>query len=132
MAGRIFWQIRYPIGEINVDTSLCNQFLDIFLLTHTETPNFDYRGLQSDCVVFRANQRELRRRMIDMKYGGVYRLVFYLKEDKCFHGKIKGISDLITYEGRTKEELYQEFKIVVDMWHKDRLRLDTEILTDLT
>lgn len=58
-----------------------------------------------------------------MKYGGVYGSVEYSKEDKCFHGKIKGISDLITYEWQTKEELHQNFKIVVDMWHEDRVSL---------
>jgi predicted HicB family RNase H-like nuclease len=61
--------------------------------------------------------------MKNMRYGGVYGSVKYSKEDKCFHGKIKGISDLITYEGSTKEELCQCFKEVVDMWHKDRARL---------
>lgn len=44
------------IRKINLKKSktLCNQFLDIFLLMHTETPSFDYRGSQSDCVVFGA------------------------------------------------------------------------------
>lgn len=55
--------------------------------------------------------------MKEMKYGGVYGSVEYSKEDKCFHGKIKGISDLIAYEGQTKEELYQDFKEAVCIWH---------------
>lgn len=64
--------------------------------------------------------------MKNMRYGGVYGSVKYLKDDKCFYGRIKGISDLITYEGQTKDELYEEFKIAVDMWHKDRVKLDSE------
>jgi len=40
--------------------------------------------------------------------------VEYSHEDKCFFGKIKSISDLITFEANTKEELEKNFQKAVD------------------
>jgi predicted HicB family RNase H-like nuclease len=35
-------------------------------------------------------------------------------EDKCLHGKIEFINDLVTYEAQTIEELEKEFRLAVD------------------
>jgi predicted HicB family RNase H-like nuclease len=38
----------------------------------------------------------------------------YSAEDRCFHGKIVGIDDLVTYEGNTVDDLEQAFRDSVD------------------
>lgn len=35
-------------------------------------------------------------------------------EDKCLHGKIEFINDLVNYEAQTTEELNEEFELAVD------------------
>ncbi len=49
-----------------------------------------------------------------MQYKGYYAIPQYSANDKCFHGKLLGITDVITFEGATVEELEQEFQSVVD------------------
>ena len=39
--------------------------------------------------------------------------VSYSVNDGCYHGKIVGISDLVTYEADSYEELIEEFKDAV-------------------
>lgn len=39
--------------------------------------------------------------------------VSYSVNDGCYHGKIVGISDLVTYEADSYEELVEEFKDTV-------------------
>ncbi|MBM4140536.1 MAG: type II toxin-antitoxin system HicB family antitoxin [Nitrospira sp.] len=40
--------------------------------------------------------------------------VHFSSEDKVFHGKIEGITDLITFEGKSVEELIKAFHEAVD------------------
>ncbi|KAA6319813.1 hypothetical protein EZS27_030336 [termite gut metagenome] len=49
--------------------------------------------------------------MDNMEYKGYYGSVEYSKEDNCLSGKVLGMSkDVITYEGRTIEELKTDFE----------------------
>jgi len=54
-------------------------------------------------------------------YGGVFGSTEWSEEDKCWHGRILGIPDLITYEGKDYNILREEFVKAVDDWHKNRL-----------
>jgi len=38
----------------------------------------------------------------------------YSTEDKCFHGKVLGVRDVITFEGSNMEDLEAEFRASVD------------------
>ena len=38
----------------------------------------------------------------------------YSEEDKCLHGKILGIDDLVTFEGESISQLEQEFQEAVE------------------
>jgi len=49
-----------------------------------------------------------------MKYKGYYAVPQYNQHDKCFYGKIMGISDVVGFEGRTVDELENEFKESVE------------------
>ena len=40
--------------------------------------------------------------------------VEYSAEDRCLHGKVAGIDDLITYEANNVDDLEQEFRASVD------------------
>jgi len=40
--------------------------------------------------------------------------VLYSSEDRVFYGKIEGISDLVTFEGTTVDELESAFRFMVD------------------
>ena len=40
--------------------------------------------------------------------------VHYSAEDDCFFGKIEGIDDLVTFEGRDVDELKRSFREAVD------------------
>ena len=46
--------------------------------------------------------------------------------DKCLHGKLLYISDLVTYEGQTVEELENEFKVSVEEYLQTCERLGRE------
>ena len=49
-----------------------------------------------------------------MKYKNQYGSVHYDSDDNIFFGKIEGINDLITYEGRTVDELNRSFREAVE------------------
>ncbi len=49
-----------------------------------------------------------------MEYKTYYTDVQVSAEDKVFHGKIKGINDLVSFEGRTVAELKKAFHEAVD------------------
>ena len=52
-----------------------------------------------------------------LKYLGYTGTVEYSAEDKCFYGKVEGMSkDVITYEGSSAEELENDFKAGVDAY----------------
>ena len=49
-----------------------------------------------------------------LTYRGFIGSVHFSAEDNVFFGKIEGINDLITFEGRTVDELITAFHYVVD------------------
>ncbi|CAN5860202.1 type II toxin-antitoxin system HicB family antitoxin [soil metagenome] len=58
-----------------------------------------------------------------MKYNGFIGSVNYSSIDEVFHGKIEFITDLVTFEGTTVDELKKSFQEAVD----DYLELCEEI-----
>ena len=52
-------------------------------------------------------------------YKGFIGSVHFSSEDRVFYGKIKGINDLISFEGKTVDELEEGFKYMVDEHIKD-------------
>jgi predicted HicB family RNase H-like nuclease len=40
--------------------------------------------------------------------------IHYSPEDECFHGRVEGIDDLVTFEGRSVAELKKSFKEAVE------------------
>jgi predicted HicB family RNase H-like nuclease len=52
-------------------------------------------------------------------YKGFIGSVHFAAEDKVFYGKIEGINDLITFEGKTVNQLEEGFKYMVDEHIKD-------------
>jgi len=58
-----------------------------------------------------------------MKYKGYIGHVEYDDDAKIFHGEVVGLSDIITFQGRSVDELEQAFKGSVDdylNWCKER------------
>lgn len=49
-----------------------------------------------------------------LEYKGFAGSVHFSTEDDTFFGRIEGVIDLVTFEGRTVEELRQSFKQAVD------------------
>ena len=49
-----------------------------------------------------------------MKYRGYTGVVQFDDEAMIFHGEVIGLRDVITFRGKTPEELKREFKISVD------------------
>lgn len=49
-----------------------------------------------------------------LSYKGYYGDVNYSSEDDVFHGKLIGISDLVTFEGNSVKELKKAFRDSVD------------------
>ena len=49
-----------------------------------------------------------------LKYKNYLGSIEYSAEDKCFFGKVLGVTDLVLYEGNTVEELEKSFKYMVD------------------
>ena len=47
-------------------------------------------------------------------YKGFIGSVHFSADDLCFYGRIEGIDDLITFEGRTTDELIKAFHEAVD------------------
>lgn len=54
-----------------------------------------------------------------IKYKGFIGSVHFTAEDRVFYGKVKGVNDLITFEGSTVDELEKGFKYMVDEHIKD-------------
>lgn len=48
------------------------------------------------------------------KYKGYFSQVYYSDEDSVFYGKIDGIRDLVSYEGKSMEEAKKDFEEAVD------------------
>jgi predicted HicB family RNase H-like nuclease len=58
-----------------------------------------------------------------MKYKGYIGHVEYDDEAKLFHGEVVGLRDIITFQGKSVEELEQAFKDSIDdylTWCKER------------
>jgi predicted HicB family RNase H-like nuclease len=58
-----------------------------------------------------------------MKYKGYIGHVEYDDEAKIFHGEVVGLRDIITFQGKSVEELEQAFKDSIDdylAWCKER------------
>jgi predicted HicB family RNase H-like nuclease len=49
-----------------------------------------------------------------LRYKDLLGSVYYSPEDDCFHGRIEGIDDLVTFEGRSVTELKTSFKEAVE------------------
>jgi len=49
-----------------------------------------------------------------LQYNGFIGSVHFNAEDTVFHGKIEGISDLVTFEGESVAELQQAFKDAIE------------------
>lgn len=50
----------------------------------------------------------------ELEYRGYASTVEFSAEDRCFHGKIAGIRDLVAYDGTTVDELEKNFHRAVD------------------
>ena len=58
-----------------------------------------------------------------MKYKGYIGHVEYDDDAKIFHGEVVGLSDMITFQGKSVDELEQAFKDSVDdylKWCRER------------
>lgn len=51
-----------------------------------------------------------------MEYKGYIAKVEFSIEDNCFHGKIVGIADLVTFEADSEDEIEKEFHAAVDSY----------------
>lgn len=60
---------------------------------------------------------------LELVYGGVFGSVEQSEEDNCWHGKILGINDLVTYEGKDYNDLCESFISAVNNWHKTRIEI---------
>ncbi|MCL2096126.1 MAG: type II toxin-antitoxin system HicB family antitoxin [Oscillospiraceae bacterium] len=54
-----------------------------------------------------------------LEYKDFYGSVEYSAEDECFHGKIVGIADLVTFEGDSIVSLREGFREMVDGYIED-------------
>lgn len=52
-------------------------------------------------------------------YKGFIGSVHFSSEDRVFYGKVEGINDLISFEGKTVDKLEESFKYMVDEHIKD-------------
>ena len=49
-----------------------------------------------------------------IRHKGFLGSIHYSPDDECFHGRIEGIDDLISFEGRSVDELKAGFKEAVE------------------
>jgi len=49
-----------------------------------------------------------------LQYKGFLGSIYYSPKDECFHGRVEGIDDLVTFEGRSVGELKTSFKEAVE------------------
>jgi predicted HicB family RNase H-like nuclease len=54
--------------------------------------------------------------MKQLNYRGYLGTAEVSLEDKCLHGRVQFINDIITYEGHTVEKLQKEFQVAVDRY----------------
>jgi len=63
----------------------------------------------------------------DINYKGFIGSVHFSTDDSVFFGKVEGINDLITFEGRSVDELVSAFQYMVDEHIKDCAKENTDI-----
>lgn len=49
-----------------------------------------------------------------MRYKDFLGSIHFSPDDNCFHGRIEGIEDLVSFEGRSVDELRKSFKEAVE------------------
>lgn len=54
-----------------------------------------------------------------LEYKGYTGTVEFSVPDRCFHGRVLGITHLLTYEGETFDELEKDFKESIDEYLSD-------------
>lgn len=55
---------------------------------------------------------------MELHYKDYTGSVNYSKADDVYYGKVLGVDGLLSYEGQTKQELYQDFRDTVDDYLK--------------
>ncbi len=59
-----------------------------------------------------------------LSYKGYTTIIQYSNEDKCFYGKLENITDLITFESDTSEDIELHFINTVNTYIKDRKNIN--------
>jgi predicted HicB family RNase H-like nuclease len=49
-----------------------------------------------------------------LRYKGFLGSIYFSPDDECFHGRIEGIDDLVSFEGRSVDELKARFREAVE------------------
>jgi predicted HicB family RNase H-like nuclease len=55
---------------------------------------------------------------MSMTYKGYTGTIEYAAADRCFHGRVVGITDIVSFEGTSVEELETDFRAGVDSYLK--------------
>lgn len=61
-------------------------------------------------------------------YKGYSTSIHYSAEDKVYHGRLDGISDLVNFEGATQADAVLEFRLAVDDYLEYCLEIGKEPL----
>jgi predicted HicB family RNase H-like nuclease len=61
-----------------------------------------------------------------LKYKGYTGTVVFDSDDRIFHGRLMGITDMITFEGASVENLEEDFRSAVDEYLKTCKRIGRE------
>ena len=61
-----------------------------------------------------------------LKYKGYTGTVDFDSDDRIFHGRLMGITDMITFEGASVEDLEKDFRSAVDEYLKTCQRIGRE------
>ena len=49
-----------------------------------------------------------------LRHQGFLGSIYYSPDDECFHGRIEGIGDLVSFEGRSVDDLKANFREAVE------------------
>jgi predicted HicB family RNase H-like nuclease len=66
--------------------------------------------------------------MKNLEYKNYSGSIEYSKEDDLLYGRVLGIKGLISYEGKTGQELEADFRIVIDAYLSDKKNVSNDIL----
>ncbi len=61
-----------------------------------------------------------------LKYKGYTGTVIFDSDDRIFHGRLMGITDMITFEGASVGDLEEDFRTAVDEYLKTCRRIGRE------